>query len=187
MQKFFRSFLRIASVALPGCPEPEPGLLSGSCGRGLAYRLLRWQQVGCGAEGEACRAAALACTNGAWRPRHGRGVVVARRTCRRRRRCLSAPSEVQPGIRKIGALEVHPAMCDATDLVLISIILSNILSSSFVTHAAPARLPRGSRAPRAPRRRFLALRYCWGAFRQVAELCGVSHSLSLPLTLTMQL
>ena len=76
----------------------------------------------------------------------------------------------------MGALEVHLAMCDATDLVLISIILSNILSSSFVTRS---RLP--------PRRRFLALRYCWGAFRQVAELCGVSHSLSLPFTLMVQL
>ena len=167
MSDFFRSFLRIVTLVLLGCPEPEPGLLSGSGGTGLAYRLLGRRQVGCGAEGEACRAAALACTDGAWRPRSGRGVVAARRTCRRRRRGLSAPSEVQPGIRKIGALEVHPAMCDATDLVLTSIILSNILSSSFVTRS---RLP--------PRRRFLALRYSSGpscSRRPVAQKSGAQH------------
>ena len=54
--------------------------------------------------------------------------LMARRTCRRWRRCLSAPSEVQPKIRKMRTLEMQPLMCRLTWLVLISTIYLSILS-----------------------------------------------------------
>ena len=53
----------------------------GSGGKGLAYRLLSKRQVGCSADHEAWRAAALACANGVLRTGRGRGVGAARARC----------------------------------------------------------------------------------------------------------
>jgi hypothetical protein len=60
-----------------------------------------------------------------------RGRTATRRTRRRQKRCLSAPSQVHSGVRKTMALKIQPLTCGFSWPVLISAIFSN-MSSSFV-------------------------------------------------------
>jgi hypothetical protein len=124
-----------AARARRGPPSPDPAARSrpfdqACCVENLSIRCLARLIVRlrpfAGGRAEVERASSIVTgdLSRAWR-------TMARRTCWRRRRCLSAPSELQAWIRKMETLEVHPAMCGATGLVLISTI--NLSISSILT------------------------------------------------------